>query len=185
MDFKSILDSLDSTIDDDKFYDNLYGILGCVPSSTSDQISTEYKKLVLGCHPDKFQSPEDKKEGLPIYIFLVHFTSARLSAHKSPDIFTPAQKAETKFHQLTTAYRILCDQTERTQYDRWLTGSIRIPYKTWREIVVKKGHAVHWKQPKQQLQITTQNSSPNTTTTIGSSSTATIPLYGKGNNQDE
>ncbi|CAG8731564.1 10775_t:CDS:2, partial [Racocetra persica] len=54
MNLNSILESVNSTEDDDeKFYENLYEILGCTSSCTTEQISTEYKKRVLSCHPDK------------------------------------------------------------------------------------------------------------------------------------
>jgi DnaJ family protein C protein 12 len=38
-------------------YDQLYEILGCTPSSTPEQITTEYRQRVLTCHPDRH--PED------------------------------------------------------------------------------------------------------------------------------
>ncbi|KAI8049572.1 DnaJ domain-containing protein [Syncephalis plumigaleata] len=34
-------------------YDDLYGILGCAPISTPQQIATEYRQRVLACHPDR------------------------------------------------------------------------------------------------------------------------------------
>ncbi|CAG8787582.1 4998_t:CDS:2, partial [Racocetra persica] len=59
------------------------------------------------------------------------------------------------FYQLSTAYNILTNEAERSQYDRWRTGSIKIPYKMWKEMVMKRGHTVHWTTPpKQPLKIT-------------------------------
>ncbi|CAG8515942.1 5867_t:CDS:2, partial [Racocetra fulgida] len=93
MDLNSILESINSTEDDDeKFYENLYEIL---------------------------------------------------------------ENAQKKFYQLSTAYNILTNEAERSQYDRWRTGSIKIPYKMWKEMVMKRGHTVHWTTPpKQPLKIT-------------------------------
>ncbi|CAG8444378.1 7138_t:CDS:2 [Dentiscutata heterogama] len=125
MNLNSILESINSVEkdDEDKFYENLYEILGCTSSCTTEQISTEYKKRALNCHPDKVK---DKVE-----------------------------KAKKEFYQLSTAYNILADETERSQYDKWRTGSIKIPYKMWKEMVMKKGHTVHWTSPpKQPLKIT-------------------------------
>ncbi|CAG8724563.1 6984_t:CDS:2, partial [Cetraspora pellucida] len=125
MNLNSILESINSTEkdkdDDDKFYKDLYEILGCTSSCTTEQISTEYKKRALNCHPDKVKDENAKK----------------------------------KFYQLSTAYNILTDEIERSQYDRWRTGSIKIPYKMWREMVMRRGHTVHWTSPpKQPLKIT-------------------------------
>ena len=89
-DYSSLLDTLGNykanNNDDESFYDNLYTVLGCVPESTVrykstfirelaalfrrvsnnifyvqlEQISTEYKKRVLTCHPDRLKLHEDK-----------------------------------------------------------------------------------------------------------------------------
>jgi hypothetical protein len=37
----------------------------------SEQISTEYKKRVLHCHPDKVNNERDKKEGILISILII------------------------------------------------------------------------------------------------------------------
>eukprot|EP00123_Amoebidium_parasiticum_P017435 comp23851_c0_seq5/m.41694 comp23851_c0_seq5/g.41694 ORF comp23851_c0_seq5/g.41694 comp23851_c0_seq5/m.41694 type:complete len:160 (-) comp23851_c0_seq5:261-740(-) len=39
--------------------EDYYGDLGCVPSSTAEQITTEYRKKVLLCHPDKRPNDEE------------------------------------------------------------------------------------------------------------------------------
>ncbi|CAG8464027.1 2902_t:CDS:2 [Paraglomus brasilianum] len=63
-DYSSLLDTLGNykanNNDDESFYDNLYTVLGCVPESTLEQISIEYKKRVLTCHPDRLKLHEDK-----------------------------------------------------------------------------------------------------------------------------
>ncbi|CAG8628895.1 9900_t:CDS:2 [Funneliformis mosseae] len=130
MDLNSILESMkNNNFDDNKFYENLYEELGCVSSSTTEQISTEYKKRVLNCHPDKVTNDQDKKE------------------------------AEKQFQKLSVAYKILVDEKERKYYDNWRNGSIKINYIMWRELVVKKGHAVHWQpQLKEALSITNDDS---------------------------
>ncbi|CAG8733056.1 20325_t:CDS:2 [Gigaspora margarita] len=51
-----------------------------------------------------------------------------------------SERVKNEFYQLSTAYNILSDETERSQYDRWRAGSIKIPYKMWKEMVMKKGH---------------------------------------------
>lgn len=48
--------------------------------------------------------------------------------------------AEEQFRKLSTAYNILNDEKERKYYDNWRNGSIKISYKMWRELVIKKGH---------------------------------------------
>ncbi|CAG8763247.1 12849_t:CDS:2 [Dentiscutata erythropus] len=68
----------------------------CMSMTQTEQISTEYKKHTLNCHPYKVN---DKDE-----------------------------KAKKEFYQLSTAYNILTDETERSQYDKWHTRSIKIPY---------------------------------------------------------
>ncbi|RUP42686.1 hypothetical protein BC936DRAFT_138226 [Jimgerdemannia flammicorona] len=59
MDINAILDAYNNTGKDSDFLDRLYDVLGCVPSSTYEQIGAEYKRRVLECHPDKLTSQED------------------------------------------------------------------------------------------------------------------------------
>ncbi|GBC04119.1 hypothetical protein RclHR1_05520007 [Rhizophagus clarus] len=139
MDLNSVLEAMRNNDDDDKFYENLYEVLECFPTSTPEQISTEYKKRVLHCHPDKVTNERDKKE------------------------------AERQFQKLSTAYKILIDEKERKHYDNWRNGSIKISYKMWRELVVKKGHAVHWQPPPKETLSITNNSSTTTNNTVPTS----------------
>ncbi|ORZ23168.1 DnaJ domain-containing protein [Absidia repens] len=44
-----------------KNHKNYYSVLGCVESSTDEQIKAEYKRLALLHHPDKNQSIEDSQ----------------------------------------------------------------------------------------------------------------------------
>ncbi|PKY17463.1 DnaJ-domain-containing protein [Rhizophagus irregularis] len=152
MDYNSILEAMGSNDDDDKFYENLYEVLGCFPTSTTEQISTEYKKRVLHCHPDKVINERDKKE------------------------------AEEQFQKLSTAYNILNDEKERKYYDNWRNGSIKISYKMWRELVIKKGHAVHWQPPPKETLSITDNSDNSSTTNSTVSTSAmenNIPINNK------
>ncbi|CAB4406325.1 unnamed protein product [Rhizophagus irregularis] len=134
MDYNSILEAMGSNDDDDKFYENLYEVLGCFPTSTTEQISTEYKK------------PEEQ------------------------------------FRKLSTAYNILNDEKERKYYDNWRNGSIKISYKMWRELVIKKGHAVHWQPPPKETLSITDNSDNSSTTNSTVSTSAmenNIPINNK------
>jgi len=114
-----------------------------------EQISTEYKKRVLHCHPDKVTNEQDKKE------------------------------AEEQFQKLSTAYKILIDEKERKYYDNWRNGSIKISYKMWRELVIKKGHAVHWQPPPKETLSITHNSSTTTSTVPKSTMDNEIPINNK------
>ncbi|RKP10658.1 hypothetical protein THASP1DRAFT_27542 [Thamnocephalis sphaerospora] len=40
-------------------YDDLYGVLGCTPSNTAEQIATEYRRRTLACHPDRRPNDQD------------------------------------------------------------------------------------------------------------------------------
>ncbi|RIA91226.1 DnaJ domain-containing protein [Glomus cerebriforme] len=132
MDLNSILEAIGNSDEEDKFYENLYEVIGCFSSSTTEQISTEYKKRVLHCHPDKVTNEQDKKE------------------------------AEKQFQKLSIAYKILVDEKERKYYDKWRNGSIKINYKMWRDLVIKKGHAVHWQPPPKETLSITHDSSTDT-----------------------
>lgn len=80
---------------------DLYAVLGCAPSSTHEQIKTEYKMLVLGCHPDRH--PND-----PV--------------------------ARARFHELSEAFSILGDPSERQLYDEWKASGLLVPYAVWRKV---------------------------------------------------
>ncbi|KAI8984517.1 DnaJ domain-containing protein [Mycotypha africana] len=48
-------------IDKKEKEDDLYQVLGCVDSSTDEQIKTEYKRLALKYHPDKASAADSKQ----------------------------------------------------------------------------------------------------------------------------
>ncbi|KAI9282790.1 DnaJ domain-containing protein [Sporodiniella umbellata] len=50
------------SIFDIKKEEDLYIVLGCVDTSSSEQIKTEYKRLALQYHPDKCSNQESKFE---------------------------------------------------------------------------------------------------------------------------
>ncbi|CAG8459012.1 3629_t:CDS:2 [Scutellospora calospora] len=156
MDLNSIFETINSVEkgdDNDGFYDNLYEILGCTSSCTTEQISAEYKKRALNCHPDKVKKDEN---------------------------------TEKQFYQLSTAYTILTDDVERSQYDKWRSSSIKIPYKMWKDLVIKKGHTIHWKSPpKQPLKITDSSSTELSSNNINHNISSRTTYKGKKCRQND
>lgn len=69
---------------------NCYEVLGVTREVTKSEIGKSYRQLAKKFHPDLHRSPEDKKE------------------------------AEEKFKQIATAYEILRDDEERSDYDYML-----------------------------------------------------------------
>lgn len=67
--------------------DNPYEILGVSPNASSDEVKRAYRKAALQHHPDR-QTTEAAK-----------------------------QAAHIKFAQISNAYEILSDDTQRRQYD--------------------------------------------------------------------
>lgn len=70
--------------------ENCYDVLGVTRESTKSEIGRTYRQLAKKFHPDLHRDPEAKKE------------------------------AEEKFKEIATAYEILRDEEERTDYDYML-----------------------------------------------------------------
>lgn len=60
MDYGKALDEILTS--NKKLEDDYYFILGCVESSSEEQITAEYKARVLDCHPDKHPDNEEAHE---------------------------------------------------------------------------------------------------------------------------
>ncbi|KXL41561.1 hypothetical protein M433DRAFT_72786, partial [Acidomyces richmondensis BFW] len=67
--------------------DDPYLALGVAKDATAAAIKTQYRKLVLKCHPDKIQDEAQKKA------------------------------AVDRFHKIQTAYEILGDEDKKARYD--------------------------------------------------------------------
>uniref|UniRef100_A0A7E4V9G0 J domain-containing protein n=1 Tax=Panagrellus redivivus TaxID=6233 RepID=A0A7E4V9G0_PANRE len=102
---------------------NLYALLGCAPSSTTEQIQAEFRSRVVNMHPDKFDSPEDKA------------------------------RAEESFRDLYTAKDILCDPSKRKHYDMYLTMGSQMPLKEWMDNQNKLQQTLHWAAPTNSVQM--------------------------------
>ena len=72
-------------------------------------------------------------------VFQKHFVFYNIDSNIE-SFFFKKNAAEKQFQNLSIAYKILVDEKERNYYDNWRNGSIKINYKMWRELVVKKGH---------------------------------------------
>lgn len=70
--------------------ENCYEVLGVTREATKNEIGKSYRQLAKRFHPDMHRSPDAKKE------------------------------AEEKFQQIATAYEILRDEEERSDYDYML-----------------------------------------------------------------
>ncbi|KAL5473448.1 hypothetical protein EMCRGX_G027933 [Ephydatia muelleri] len=91
-----------------------YKLLGCDPSSSVEQIATEFKQLARRFHPDKVEGSEEKKE------------------------------AERFFVKLEKARTVLLDPRMRELYDQWRGVGMCVSFDDWVALQSRVHASMHW-----------------------------------------
>ncbi|XP_031554789.1 J domain-containing protein-like [Actinia tenebrosa] len=112
---------------------DLYELLGCDELNSKEQINAEFKRKALQFHPDKNRNKEDGNE----------------------------DEAHQMFERLKKARDILCDDSNRRQYDYWRRIGLQ-DYVTFDEWMEKSSHmqaSIHWapKAPKKYMLADTEH----------------------------
>ncbi|KAL0086078.1 DnaJ domain-containing protein [Phycomyces blakesleeanus] len=106
---------------------DFYKVLGCVSTSTNEQIRVEYRRLALMYHPDK------------------------LSIHDSKD----AEDIAYKYKEIKAAYDVVGDPVKRAIYDRWQQSELQIPFSDFAQLN-SHGQVVHWQTLPAKRTLTTK-----------------------------
>ena len=93
---------------------DFYKLLGCDPSSSVEQIATEFKQLARRFHPDKVEGSEEKKE------------------------------AEMFFVKLEKARTVLLDPKMRELYDQWRGVGMCVSFDDWVSLQSRVLASMHW-----------------------------------------
>ena len=102
--------------------EDFYSLLHCDESSSSEQISTEFKLLAKIHHPDKVVNPDEK------------------------------EAAERFFLRLKQARDVLLDAETRQKYDQWRTSFRRwISFDDWLKMQSRIHASIHWASSAQKM----------------------------------
>lgn len=84
---------------------NFYEILNCSPNASIEELKTNYKQLILQCHPDKLQQQQQQQDNNPQLEQLLENLEIK-NATNNKD-----------FMAITEAWNCLKDPQKRKQYD--------------------------------------------------------------------
>ncbi|KNC79135.1 hypothetical protein SARC_08462 [Sphaeroforma arctica JP610] len=125
---------------------NFYTVLNCVPTSSAEQITCEYRRLVLKLHPDKVNGGQG-----------IHTTPSKVAQetedHKGGEIgpYVELNKEDDRviegaelFIAVQEAYKTL--KNDRHSYDKYLNSGLAISWKQWKVLESTK-QATHWHNP--------------------------------------
>ena len=114
-----------------------YSVLGCDPSSSEEQIITEFRVRAKQTHPDKDGKTEEFQASGQFMNKKMMSDEDRLRSN----VIVITQV-------LQEAKETLLNRAKRTLYDKWRGSGIEMSFKQWESLKETVQASMHWASPK-------------------------------------
>lgn len=104
--------------------DDLYLLLGCNESSSTEQITKEYHIRAKQYHPDKLSDEKEKEIA-----------------------------EEEMFRKINRAYEMLSNSETRQMYDSWRSAGLSVTFDNWLSLQARFKPSMHFGYKKEQLSL--------------------------------